>query len=617
MRIIPAIYDIISYFFPIDNKKIVIINGKDKVQPFDIQFTKKIYEIDSAYTICKVVDFNENIDFKAYPTKILLSGKNTLLAKKDLATAKVIIDMQLSAVPLKHKKSQFYISLPTENDITINKLASINKAHAKKYLDFCICHDKKMFTALTAAFSNCVQLLQYGDPRKYSIGSPVHNRFVKFIALLLSSREKKHLDLFRRINIKKERYTHIGIYHNYFGFIYCINNNCLRKFLKIKYGSPLLNFVKYLYKIIFKYLPIKKNRIVLRNFQHKYGDNPKYITEELLKRNKNYDIIWIVDLKKNSPEHFPQGITIRHNNTFRSWLALYTAAIWIDNNVRAVNPVKKKGQFFVQTWHGSLGIKKFDNVWPQSVIDENNLITDVCISNSKFETNVYKNTIWKDVEIKEFGHPRNDILFASKDKENILKEKIFDEYGIEKNTKILLYAPTFRDEHLYGSQKDKSDFSMYLEAYDDVRYALEKRFGGTWIIFERLHYHIKNCMRNIQIKNVIDVSKYDDMQELIFISDIAITDYSSWIYDFALTKRPGFIFAKDKEHYLTQRELYFPLESGPYPVAYSTHDLVDNIVGFDEEKFKNDIEIFLKNKGCIEDGLASERVVDLIDNIIK
>lgn len=614
MRIIKIIYGIISNFFPIDRKKVVIINGENDVQSFDIQFIKKIHNIDSNYTICKIVDFNRNIDFKKYPVKILLAGKNTLLAKKDLATAKVIIDMRLSTTILKHKRSQFYISIPTKDDIDINILSNVNKSQAKRYLDFCICHDKTFFTALTAAFSNCVQILQYGDPRQDNLAL---DRFVKFIALLLESRDKKHFDLFKRINLKKERYTHIGIYHNYFGLIYCIGNNCLKKFLKIKLKNPTIRYTQFFYKTIFKYLPIKKNRIVLRNFQHKYGDNPKYITEELIRRNNNYDIIWIVDLKKNSLKHFPKEVSIAQNNTFRSWLALYTAAVWVDNNVRSVNPIKKAGQFFIQTWHGSLGIKKFDTVWPQSVIDENNLITDICISNSTFETEVYKTTVWKDVQIKEFGHPRNDILFSSEERKNTLKENIFKVYNIEYGTKILLYAPTFRDEHLYGSQKDKSDFSMYLDRHEEIIHALEKRFGGKWIIFERLHYHIKNGMGNIQIKNVVDVSKYDDMQELIFISDVAITDYSSWIYDFALTKRPGFIFAKDKEHYLAQRELYFPLESTPYPVAYNVNELIKHIISFDNENFTKNIDAFLESKGCIEDGLASKRVADLIDSIIN
>lgn len=106
------------------------------------------------------------------------------------------------------------------------------------------------------------------------------------------------------------------------------------------------------------------------------------------------------------------------------------------------------------------------------------------------------------------------------------------------------------------------------------------------------------------------------MQELLAITDVAITDYSSWIYDFVLLRKPGFIFATDIEEYNNERGFYYPLESTPFPVATNNIQLVENIRRFDNVKYQHDIDLFLKEKGCIEDGEASRRVVELLSGIL-
>lgn len=91
-----------------------------------------------------------------------------------------------------------------------------------------------------------------------------------------------------------------------------------------------------------------------------------------------------------------------------------------------------------------------------------------------------------------------------------------------------------------------------------------------------------------------------------------ITDYSSCIFDFMLSRRPGFIFATDIEEFNTERGFYYPLEETPFPIARNNEELMQNIRNFDEAAYHNGVEEFLINKGCIEDGCASERVADKI-----
>ncbi len=111
---------------------------------------------------------------------------------------------------------------------------------------------------------------------------------------------------------------------------------------------------------------------------------------------------------------------------------------------------------------------------------------------------------------------------------------------------------------------------------------------------------------------VIDVSGYADMQELIAAADIGITDYSSWIFDFMLTRRPAFIYAEDINDYIHSRGFYYSLRETPFLIADSNETLNNNIVQFDETAYLHKVDLFLKERGCYEKGNASERLTEFI-----
>ena len=114
---------------------------------------------------------------------------------------------------------------------------------------------------------------------------------------------------------------------------------------------------------------------------------------------------------------------------------------------------------------------------------------------------------------------------------------------------------------------------------------------------------------SIKGPDVINVTMYPDIQELLAFCDAAITDYSSWIYDFMLTKKPGFLFAMDKKKYNDERGFYFRLEDTPFPVSTNTEELAASILSFDADgTYKDKVESFLEGKGCMDDGHASERI---------
>lgn len=165
-----------------------------------------------------------------------------------------------------------------------------------------------------------------------------------------------------------------------------------------------------------------------------------------------------------------------------------------------------------------------------------------------------------------------------------------------------MYAPTFRDNHR---------FDCYQIDYERLRNALSDKFGGKWRVLVRFHLNVRRFSKNALEKNenVIDVTDYPDIQELMLISDIAITDYSSWIYDYILTRKPGFIYATDIEDYNNERGFYYKLESTPFPIATDNDALIRNIESFNYDLYHEKLESFLVDKGCMDDGKASSRLV--------
>lgn len=403
--------------------------------------------------------------------------------------------------------------------------------------------------------------------------------------------------------------------------VFSITNQSAHKVIKLCGFKICISQQKLFAK--YKNLPIKNNKIVFSNFNGSgYGCNPKYILEEILRQNLPYEICWLTNNVRKELKNFPSRVRLVNLKSKQALKELSTSKIWIDNQRKVFHIQrgleKKDNQFYINTWHGSLGIKKvgvdspvnsIQNDWiPYGKKDSEML--DYLISNSTFENDVYKNNFWDNGKILTFGHPRNDIFFYNDEKLNEIKKRVFKKLNIALNKKVLLYVPTFRD---YGS------LDSYNLEVENLLKSITDKFGGEWVLAVRMHPHLKSKAGKL-FKfgfNIVNASSYSDIQELLVSSDIAITDYSSCIFDFMLSRKPAFIFATDIEKFNNERGFYYPLESTPFPIAKNNEELIQNILDFDNEKYKREVEEFLTDKGCVEDGHATERVVDLIKEIIK
>lgn len=393
--------------------------------------------------------------------------------------------------------------------------------------------------------------------------------------------------------------------------------NKLSLILDKTFGYIVAYIFLYVARRCYKNKKIQK-KVVIRTCHHQYNCNPKYIAQYLLKNYPSVKIVWILQQHKyTNISAFPAKIQLVRNNSLKALFHLSTAKIFIDNSIISNFVSRRNGQTWIQTWHGSLGIKRFDVAWGNEIAVFNNKNTSFCISNSTFEDDVYKGSYWPDVPIKRFGHPRNDIFFEDR---TVIREKVCRILQIPSHCKILLFGPTFRDQDRAQSRNDIiENLSYYNLNYKNIIKSLEQKFGGEWVIIERFHFHLKKFsnFNTTFTSGIYNASAYPDMQELMAASDAAITDYSSWIFDFMLSRRPAFIFAEDMKNYQLQRSFYYPLESTPFPLAKTSDGVVDNILSFDEKKYKQDVEAFLKEKGCVDDGKASERVGKFIINLLE
>lgn len=374
-------------------------------------------------------------------------------------------------------------------------------------------------------------------------------------------------------------------------------------------------FFRFLLRLCTKVQP---NKVLFHTQEDRYCCNQKYLCEEFRRRNlgEELDLVYVVNTKGNR-DTVPMDVRIVRRGTLEYFMEMFSAKYIFTNSVLYVNRhfKLKKEQVLFETWHGSLGIKRFDRnaykaswKWVRGAINTGKMTT-YCISNSDFEDDVYRNSYWPKTPSLQYGHPRNDIMFENYAQvRSAVKTAFLEKYELDPDTHFILYGPTYRDS---------KNFDCYDIDLDGIVEAAKERFGGEWKVLLRYHMTLRKVYKsrdNLRKgnENVIDVTDYADMQELISMADIAITDYSSWIYDFVLQRRPGFIFATDIDLYNNERGFCYPLEQTPFAIATNNAQLLQNIRDFNQPVYLDKVEAFLKDKGCMEDGHASERCVDKV-----
>lgn len=367
-------------------------------------------------------------------------------------------------------------------------------------------------------------------------------------------------------------------------------------------------------------LEIVPDKLVFLSYSGKgYLDHGKYITEEILRQRLTWEIVWLV----NDPGTVvPEGVRLVDYKDRQSAIyELSTAKVWISNTDLPLYVSKKRGQVYIQTKHWTgVTLKKFyldskyirRNKIQKFSWKHNGRMTDFIITGSRFDSKACRRGFRPKGKCIELGSARCDALFYPKrDKEDILKE-----LGLESGAHILIYAPTYRfkwQDKNYDYVKPQYDLD-----YQMLTASLERKFGGRWYILLRLHPGIREEAESaFDVKNVFDISLYEDIQTLLGMCDILISDYSSIMFEPAYVRKPVFLFATDIDEYLCQDyDMLIDIHGLPFPLAESNAELSKRIEEFDYEQYKSRLEKFLSGFKIREDGHACERIVDFLKNRI-
>lgn len=361
---------------------------------------------------------------------------------------------------------------------------------------------------------------------------------------------------------------------------------------------------------VFYIYPVKNNRILFMSFEaDKFACNPKYLSEYI---------------KENYPGQFEIVWAFRNKNKFR-WLEdwdykvvqmysveffkyVLTSRVVVYNMRMHISIPYRKKQTIIGTGHGGGAYKKLllDNPkitrLEKKQISLANKVTDIYISScAAYTEKVVRGAFGHKGEVMECGMPRNDVLVNGQLQR---AEAVRRYYGIPKENKILMYAPTYRKGTRWAS-----DYNINME---EVVKAAKERFGGEWTVFFRLHYFIKQDLVTNMNVDFIDATNYSDMQELLMATDLLITDYSSSVWDYALLKRPGVLYATDLEEYEVQQGFYTSIDKWPFPVTRNNRELVECIRNFDMDACKEKIRNHFEMLDSKENGTATKVIAERI-----
>ena len=355
-----------------------------------------------------------------------------------------------------------------------------------------------------------------------------------------------------------------------------------------------------------------------------YACSPKAIYQYMSqdKRFQDYTFVWAFkDIESHQFLLDSKTILIpSKSKLYYRYLA--TAKYWIVNSLVEPAIKKKKNQIYVQCWHGTpLKKLRYDIEVEGSVLntieeirkrnDLDAIKFDYFISPSKYCTEKFTSAfnlikLGKENILIEQGYPRNDYLLTYQKKD---VSRIKKELNIPKDKKVILYAPTFRDnQHTSGV-----GYTYHLGINFDT---LKKEFSEEYIILFRTHYYVSNSFDFESYKGFIyDVSSYDDINELYIISDVLITDYSSVFFDFANLKKPILFYMYDLDEYKNKlRDFYIDLSILPGPIVETEKELMNEIKNIDkhDKKYNKKYEKFNKTFNYLDDGNAAKRVVEVI-----
>lgn len=351
------------------------------------------------------------------------------------------------------------------------------------------------------------------------------------------------------------------------------------KKLKDSYWYAKSKYIKY-----FDQLPIQENAILLEASHGKeLSGNIFYILKYLAgsKRYSDYDIFVSAFGRKNAEiyrmfldERGYQNVTVLIVASDDYYKAAASAKYLINDTSFSPFFIKKEGQVYINTWHGTplknMGKKVANDAVNTGNVQKNFVAADYLI----FPNPYTKEHMLDDYMLENISpqtktvlcaYPRNEIFFDEGQRKELRRELGLD------HKRFYAYMPTFRGQ-AYKPNVPKND--AYLLYY---LYELDKMLNEDEVLFVNLHPLSK---KNIDFEDFIHIQSFPEefeTYEILNAADILITDYSSVFFDFACTRKKIVLFPYDKEDYFRERGTYILLNELPFPQVYSLDELVTEI----------------------------------------
>jgi CDP-glycerol glycerophosphotransferase len=349
-------------------------------------------------------------------------------------------------------------------------------------------------------------------------------------------------------------------------------------------------------------------QIVYNSFNGRYSDSPRVVHEALCARGGQQNHVWLCD-----PEHetgFPAGTATVPIYTPDAVAALEAADLVVSNSHLEMDWRKAPGATYVQTWHGT-PLKRIhaDVLWgPEGLLEHLSLDVDrwdVLLSPNRYSTTTLRQAFRWPGEILETGYPRNDVLVSSRADE--VRASVRRRLGIEDGRTAVLYTPTWRDDAFWEGSPHAEPLELDVDRFlDDL--------GDDHVLLLRLHYKLTGRLRPRDHSAVRDVSDYPDVADLYLAADAMVTDYSSTMFDFAVTGKPMLFYAYDLERYRDElRGFYFDLSADPPgPVVATTPELVARVRDLPAlpDEYAAAYARFRERFCHLDDGHATERFLD-------
>jgi CDP-glycerol glycerophosphotransferase len=340
-----------------------------------------------------------------------------------------------------------------------------------------------------------------------------------------------------------------------------------------------------------------------------YSDSPRAVHEELVARGLPLEHLWVVqDGQVALPEHTQE---VRYSG--REWYEAYATSRYIVTNQHLPDWFRRReGQVVVQTWHGTplkriahdiSDVRFADPLYLEKLAVETGNWS-VLLSPNRFSTPILRRAFRYEGELLESGYPRNDVLCRGTE---AMAEQVRARLGLPAGKKVVLYAPTWRDDEYYGPGRYKISMQLDLDRTAEA-------LGDDHVLLVRRHPNVVDEIPQAGGGFVWDVSTYPDIADLLAATDILVTDYSSVMFDFANTGRPMLFFTYDLEHYRDRlRGFYIDFEAeAPGPLLATSDEVIEAIRGVDEitARYVDAYRAFAETACDLDDGHATSRVVD-------